>query len=74
MLLDPETLAVTHVSAGSVLQTAAYFTEGFMKGVLTVGSWHILDGPHGQVCERAVLRCASMQGLAAAAEDKTHHC
>ena len=46
--LDPDTLRVTHVSAGAVLQTAAYFTEGYLQGVLTVGSFHVLESPQGQ--------------------------
>ena len=46
--LDPDTLRVTHVSAGAVLQTAAYFTEGYLQGVLTVGSFHVLQSPQGQ--------------------------
>lgn len=49
--LDPDSLKVTHVSAGAVLQTAAYYTEGYLRGVLTVGSFHVLDSPQGQVCK-----------------------
>ena len=54
--MDLDSLAVTHISAGSILQTAAYHTEGFMRGVLTVGSFHIAEGPHGQVCGACALR------------------
>ena len=40
--LHPETLQVTHISAGPVLRSSWFALEGHVRGVLVVGSFHVL--------------------------------
>ena len=51
--LKPLIPAITHMSAGPVIQSSDYERlEGYFQGVLNVGSFRVFLAPNGQqVCE-----------------------
>lgn len=47
--LDPDSLVITHISTEPVIQSRSYHLEGYFKGVLTVGSFHVIQHEGEQV-------------------------
>lgn len=45
--LDASELHVTHITTGPLLKWNDYAGRGFLKGVVSIGSYHVLPGPSG---------------------------
>ncbi|KAK9805203.1 hypothetical protein WJX72_005882 [[Myrmecia] bisecta] len=41
--VDPATLKVTHITAGPIIKSTDFAVEGYLKGVLVVSSFHVVD-------------------------------
>ena len=46
--LNAMSLAITHISAGPVIKSDDYQLEGYFKGALIVGSFHVVEEAAGQ--------------------------
>ena len=43
--MDPSTLQITALSAQPVVASDSFALDGYFKGVLIVGSFHVVDDP-----------------------------